>query len=84
MGPSAFGTPAAHKGTFLEVYRRQVDRSWEMVTDTFSRDQAAPSHRSCPISPQATKRQDMVARGALAEVESMASDGQADVHHRGD
>jgi ketosteroid isomerase-like protein len=42
MGTYAFGTPAANKGKFLEVYRRQADGSWKMVADMFSGDQAAP------------------------------------------
>jgi ketosteroid isomerase-like protein len=42
MGTYAFGMPVTNRGTFLEVYRRQADGSWQMVVDMFSSEQAAP------------------------------------------
>jgi ketosteroid isomerase-like protein len=36
LGTYAFGTLAVSRGTFLEVYRRQADGSWHMVTDMFT------------------------------------------------
>ena len=41
LGTYAFGRPAAMRGYFLEVYRRQADGAWKIVVDMFSSDPAA-------------------------------------------